>query len=73
MPVSVLNITLKRCCDEPTPPEPKLSLPGFALAIATSSLGELAGEFAGTTRKLGTMYARATYSKSLIGSKPSFE
>ena len=38
-----------------TPPEPKLSLPGFALAIATSSFGELAGELASTTRKLGTM------------------
>ena len=68
--VAVLNITPNRCCEDPGPPEPKLSLPGLDLASATSSCAVFAGDEAGTTRKLGTVYTSATGAKSLIGSNP---
>ena len=48
----------------------EVELAGLCFASATRSCGVFADEFAGTTRKLGTVYTRATGAKSLIGSKP---
>ena len=57
------------CGVVPTPPEPKLSAPGFAFAIAITSLTDCAGSAGGTTRASGEMPVIDTPTNSLAGSK----
>ena len=60
------------CPPVPMPIEPKLSLPGFAFACATSSASPFTGSSAFTRRRNGYVTVRAIGSKSLRTSKVFF-
>ena len=60
---SVLNISLPSWLPEPSPPEPKLSVPGLVFARLISSFSDLAGTDGCTTITLGTV------ASSVIGVK----
>ena len=72
MPAADLNISPDRCIAVPLPGEPKLSLPGFAFACATSCDTELTGRAGLTTRMVSPEAAIVIGAKSLIGSNGSF-
>ena len=72
MPARVLNSSTARCDEVPLPNEAKLSLPGLALASATSWLTVLASKLGCA---ISTWFTRATSEtgvKSLIGSQGAF-
>ena len=69
MPAACLNISPVRWIRPPTPEEAKVSLPGFALARATKSCTDFAGEDAGTTKAIVPSAMRATGAKSRCMSK----
>ncbi len=64
MPAACLNISPVRWIRLPTPEEAKVSLPGLALASATKSRTEFAGEDCGTTKAIVPSAMRATGAKS---------
>src|SRR5450830_486342 len=72
MPVRSLSNSPVRCVEDPAPDEVKFSLPGLALAHATSSAILLTGSDAVTTTTLVTAPTSVTGAKSLIGSYGRF-
>src|SRR5215212_11585862 len=69
MPASVVNITPARWLDEPIPAEDMFSLPGCALASATSSFTVLAGNDGCATSTASAFTMLDTASKSFSTSK----
>ena len=66
--VSTLNNSPARCPALPLLPDPKASLPEFALAYATNSFAELTGSDALTTSTFGVMATSVIGAKSLTAS-----
>jgi hypothetical protein len=66
-----LNSSPVKCGAVPVPGEARVSLPGFALASATSSRTDFAGDEFGTNMKNGKLVRCAIGAKSAIGSYPS--
>src|SRR6267378_731990 len=66
-----LNSSAARCCDVPTPAWPYESLPGCALASATSSATVLTGSSGGTASTFAAMNTCEIGAKSLRGSNGS--
>ena len=60
------------CGVVPSPPDPKLTVPGLALAIAITSLTDCAGTEGFTTRTSGETAAIEIPAKSLAGSSEIF-
>ena len=70
-PVIIMSISADMCCVAPTPDEPNLYLPGFALVKATNSLKVFAGTDGCTTSTLGWLTRRMMGAKSLRESNGS--
>ena len=73
MPAADLKSSTERCGVLPTPPEPKLSRPGFAFASAMSSCTDLAATEGCTTSMRGEVATSVTGTKSFCGSYGSRE
>ena len=63
-----LNSSPLICGEVPCPGEPKLTLPGLALAWAMRSPTERTGEDVGTTKRLGKKQISVTGAKSATAS-----
>ena len=68
IPAFILKSSMERCGDAPTPEEPKLTLPGCALAYATNSFRVRIGIEGCTMKTFGTPPIIAGKAKSPIGS-----
>ena len=62
------TIAPARCVEVPAPPEPKVTWPGRARAIAMSSLTDLAGSDGWPSTTFGPEATRITGSRSRMGS-----
>ena len=66
--VRLLSSSTVRCTEVPTPPEPKLSLPGFLRASSMSSFIVLTGTEGCTTSTLRVNASHVTGARSFSGS-----
>ena len=72
MPAASAKFSAARCTWLPTPAEPKLMLPGLALAAAIRSFRVFTGEPSGTTTSIGPLATLVIGTRSFLVSKAMF-